>query len=98
MIAPVVTVEYKLHVSQAALSRHPNAGSGPQPQITHSFPIPNSSTTTSNAVYYQGLAQALKTAVNDVGADLTTWRDAVGNDEKDKEAGGTTSSTEEEEG
>ena len=77
-------------------SWHPNVGSEPQPQITHSFPVPNSSTTTSQAVYYQGLTWALRTAINDVGQNLTAWRDAVGNEEKDEETGGTTSSTEEE--
>ncbi len=77
-----VSVQYKLHLAE----------SGPRSQTTHSFPVPSS---TSHAIYYQGLTRALRSAIHGVGDDLTAWRDAVGGDEKHKEAGGGTSSTDE---
>ncbi|KAF8331491.1 uncharacterized protein EI90DRAFT_1027100 [Cantharellus anzutake] len=82
---PVVTIFYNLHVSQSALSRHTSTGFAAQPRKTLSSPLPNTALTPSNATYYHSLAQALRSAINEIGLDLTAWRDAVSNDERDKE-------------
>lgn len=62
---------------------------------THEFPVVREDSQLSTA-YYTGLQKALTQAKEVLGGELTAWRDAVGNLEKDKDLGNSQRDEEEE--
>ncbi|CAL1694807.1 unnamed protein product [Somion occarium] len=71
-----VVVSYELHPPSDVVP------SGLSTSKTHKFPLADGS---SIPQYYDALRQSITQAKDTVGEELTTWRDAVGGREADKE-------------
>lgn len=83
-----VSITYQLDVSNDARGRLAADTTTENPNATFSYPVktpPTSAESTSSATYYAELSRAIRGATSEVGDRLTEWRDAVGNDEKEKE-------------
>lgn len=78
-----ITIDLALNVSAATKERLPSNASS-DATSTLSYPTLSKSDT-STSKYYSNLSSTLKAAIVDVGDLLTTWRDAVGDEEREKE-------------
>lgn len=78
-----ITIDLVLNVSAATKERlPPNASSAAT--STLSYPTLSKSDTSASD-YYSDLSSTLKAAIANVGDVLTIWRDAVGDEEREKE-------------
>lgn len=85
-----LSINYQLDVSSEASERRtPRAGTG-DAQSTFVYSVIATSQNSKSSIsdskaYYEELSKAVKLAIAEVGDRLTEWRDAVGNEEKEKE-------------
>lgn len=90
MSRPNVRITYSLNLP--ASTQAPENLSN---KTTHEFPVVGEDSQLSTS-YYTGLQKALAQAKEVLGGELTAWRDAVGNLEKDKDLGNSRGDDEEE--
>lgn len=86
----LLSITYHLDVSSEANERRTPKNGAADVQSTFSYPVivtsQNSKSSESDSkAYYEELSKAVKLAIAEVGDRLTEWRDAVGNEEKEKE-------------
>lgn len=89
-MSPTVEISYALHPPATAKSPE-----GLNQNTKHEFPVAEGQE--SSELYYEGLRVALSKAKVVLGKELTAWRDAVGDLEKDKDGGKWNHDEEEEE-
>jgi hypothetical protein len=86
MAAPILSVSYSLQ-PPSATTAPPNLS----PAMTHDFSLPvkssESKAETGSEAHYEALRDAIAQAKDVTGGELTKWRDAVGDSEKEKAGG-----------